>query len=117
MGACSLLMRPSDISFLLKENVLMWKINPLRSRAHLCACSLLLGSSDVSFSLKEKVLAWSVDLRGQGHDYVLGIFTRDLQSSFFSFRRKGLDLTGLSLRERKFDLRESLGGRLGRRPW
>jgi len=44
---------------------------------------------------------------------VLGLFTRDLQSSFFSFRREGLDLEGLSLIERKFDLRESLDGRLG----
>ena len=35
------------------------------------------------------------------------------QSSFFSFRREDLDLEGLSLGERKFDLRESLGGRLG----
>jgi len=42
---------------------------------------------------------------------VLVLFTRDLQSSFFSFRREGLDFEGLSIRERKFDLRErfSLG--------
>jgi len=50
--------------------------------------------------------------------YVLGLFTQDLQSSFFSLKRKSLDLEGLSLRERKFDLRErldvkALGGRLG----
>ena len=44
---------------------------------------------------------------------MLGLFTRDLQSSLFSFRRQGLDLEGLSLRERKFELRESLDGRLG----
>jgi len=43
---------------------------------------------------------------------VLGLFTRDPQSSFFSFRREGLDLGGLSLTERKFELRESLDGRL-----
>jgi len=42
---------------------------------------------------------------------VLGLFTRDLQFSLFSFRRECLDLEGLSLRERKFDLRESLGER------
>jgi len=34
---------------------------------------------------------------------VLVLFTRDLQSSFFSFRREGL-----SIREIKSDLRESL---------
>jgi len=34
---------------------------------------------------------------------------------FFSFRREGLDLEGLSPRERKLDLRESIGGRLGGR--
>ena len=49
---------------------------------------------------------------------MLGLFTRDLQSSFFSFRGEGLDLEGLFLRERKFDLRErldvkALSGRLG----
>ena len=49
---------------------------------------------------------------------MLGLFTRDLQSSFFSFRGEGLDLEGVSLRVRKFDLRErldvkALGGRLG----
>jgi len=44
---------------------------------------------------------------------VLGLFTQVLQSSSFSFlRRKGLDLEGLSLKEREFDLRESFGGRL-----
>jgi len=42
---------------------------------------------------------------------MLGLFTQDLQSYFFSFGREGLDLKGLSLKERKFDLRESLGGR------
>ena len=44
---------------------------------------------------------------------MLVLFTQDLQSSFFSFREEGLDLEGLSLRERKFDLRESLNGRFG----
>jgi len=49
---------------------------------------------------------------------VLVLFTLDLQSSFFSFRREGLNLESLSFRERKFDLRErldvkALGGRLG----
>jgi len=39
---------------------------------------------------------------------MLFLFTQDLQSSFFSFKREGLNLEGLSLRERKFDLRESL---------
>ena len=39
---------------------------------------------------------------------MLGLFSRDLQSSFFSFRREGLDLKGLSLGDRKFDLREML---------
>ena len=51
---------------------------------------------------------------------MLGLYTRDLQSSLPSFKRNGLDLEGLSLRERKFDLRESLDGRLGslgRSPW
>ena len=76
-------------------------------------CSLLLGSSDVSFSLKEKILTWSVDLRSQWHIYVLDLFTQDLHS-FFSFRREGLHLEGLFLRERKYDLRESLDGRTGR---
>ena len=54
----------------------------------------------------------SVDLRGRGHVYVLDLFTQDLQSAFFSFRREGLDLEGLSLRERKFDLRRVLMGDL-----
>jgi len=50
--------------------------------------------------------------------YVLGLFTRDLQASFFFFRIEGLDLEGLCPRERKFDLRErfdvdALGGRFG----
>jgi len=40
------------------------EVDPLGSRAHLCACSLRLGPSDVSFSLKEKVSTWSVDFRG-----------------------------------------------------
>jgi len=39
---------------------------------------------------------------------VLALFTQDLQSFFISFRREGLDLKGLSLREIKFDLREIL---------
>jgi len=34
---------------------------------------------------------------------------------FLLFTREGLDLECLSLRERKFDLRESLGGRLSGR--
>jgi len=42
------------------------------------------------------------------HVRVLVLFTQDLQLSFFSFRREGLDLEGLSLRERKFDLRKNL---------
>jgi len=84
-------------------------------RVGLCACSLLPGSLDVSFSLKEKVLTWSVDLGSRGKIYVFGLFTWDVQSSFFSFRREGLSLKG-----RKFNLRESLvmrapGGRLGGR--
>ena len=37
--------------------------------------------------------------------FVLVLFTRDLQSSFISFRREGLDPEGISIRERKFDLR------------
>jgi len=51
--------------------------------------------------------------RVEGTICVLILFTRYLQSSFFSFRREGVDLEGLSLRERKFDLRESIDGRLG----
>ena len=43
---------------------------------------------------------------------MLVLFTHDLQSSFFCFRRECLDLEGLSLRERKFNLMESLDGRL-----
>ena len=39
---------------------------------------------------------------------MLVLFTLDLQLSFFSFEREGLNLEGLSLKERKFDLRESL---------
>jgi len=35
------------------------------------------------------------------------VYTWNLQSSFFSFRRECLDLEGLSLRETKYDLRES----------
>jgi len=42
---------------------------------------------------------------------VIGLFTRDIQSSFLSFRVEGLDLEGLSLRGRKFGLRESLARR------
>ena len=38
---------------------------------------------------------------------MLLLFTRDLQSSFFSFRRERLDVEGLSITERKFGLRES----------
>ena len=74
----------------------------------MCACSPLLRSSSVSFSLKEKVFTWSVDLQGQGHFYVLVLFTQNLQSSFFSFRGEDLNLEGLSVRDRKFDLEESL---------
>jgi len=92
LGACSILLGPSDVSFSLKDKVLMWKFDPLGLMAHLCACSRLLGPSNVSFSLKEKVLTWSVDLRGRGNIYVLVLFTRDLQSSFFSFSREDLDL-------------------------
>ena len=40
--------------------------------------------------------------------FVLVLFTRDFQSSFFPFSREGVDLEGLSIRKRKFDLRESL---------
>jgi len=69
----------------LKKVVLTFDFDPLGSRARLCACSLLSGSLDVSISLKEKVLTWSVDIRGREQVYVLGVFTRDLQSSFFSF--------------------------------
>jgi len=43
---------------------------------------------------------------------VLVLFALNLQSSFFSFRRDGVDLEGLSLRESKLDLRESLDGDL-----
>jgi len=39
---------------------------------------------------------------------VLVLFTHDHQSSLFFFRREGLNLDGLSLIERKFDLRVSL---------
>jgi len=39
---------------------------------------------------------------------VLALFTRDLQTSFLSFRREGIDHERLSIRERKFDLRASL---------
>ena len=39
---------------------------------------------------------------------MLVLFSRDLQLSFFSFERESLDLVGLSLRERTFELRESL---------
>ena len=61
---------------------------------------------------KKKVLTWSVDLRGRGHIYVVGLFTRDVQSSFFSFRKECVDHEGLFLRERKFDWRKSLDERL-----
>jgi len=67
--------------------------------------------------LKEKVLTWSIDLRDRGHVCVLILFTHDLQPSFISFRRESLDIGSLSLRERKFDLRESLGWRLGGLNW
>ena len=45
-------------------------------------------------------------------------FNRDLQASFFSFKREDFYLEGLYLGERKFDLRDrlnvkALGGRLG----
>jgi len=105
LGAFSLLPGSSDISSSLKKKVLTRKFDLSGSRARLCTCSLLLGSLDVSFLLKEKVLTWNVDIRGQGHVYMLILFTRDLQSSFFTLRRKGLNLEGLSIRERKFDLR------------
>ena len=51
---------------------------------------------------------------------MLYLFSQDLQSSFFPFRRQGFDLEDLSRREKKFDLRERLDGRLGSlgmRPW
>jgi len=48
------------------------------------------------------------DLQGQGYVYVIVLFTWDLQSSFFSFRREGFDLEGFSIRERKLDLRDTL---------
>ena len=57
-------------------------------------------------------MTWSVDLQDRGYVYVVGLFTQDLQSSFFSFRGEGLDLESLSFIERKFDLRESLDERL-----
>ena len=38
---------------------------------------------------------------------MLVLFTWDIQLFFFSFRREGLDLEGLSLIDRKFDLREN----------
>jgi len=44
---------------------------------------------------------------------VLVLFIRDLYSSFFSFKREGFDLKGLSLGQRKFNLRESFGGSHG----
>ena len=52
-------------------------------RGHTCvhACSCLLGSPDISLSLKEKILTWIVDLWGRWHVYVLGLFTRDHQTS------------------------------------
>jgi len=78
LGAYSLLIGLSDVSFSLKEKVLIWKFDHLRLRAHLCACFLLLGSSDVSFLLKEKVLSWSVDLQGPRQVFVLVLFTQDL---------------------------------------
>jgi len=59
-----------------------------------------------------------VDLRGRRHIDVLGLVTRDLDSSSFCFRRE--DLEGISLGEGKFDLREGLDrrvGSLGMRPW
>jgi len=74
----------------------------------LCAFSLHPGSSDVSFLLKKKVLTWNIDLLDQARVCVLILFTSDLQSSFFSFLRECLDHEGLSLREEKFDLRDSL---------
>jgi len=74
----SLLPGPSDASSSLKEKVLTQKFDLSGSRARLCACSLLPGSLGASFSLKEKVLTWSIDLRGQGHVYVLVLFTRGL---------------------------------------
>ena len=64
MGACSLLLGPSNVSFSLQDRVLMWKFDPLGSRAHFYACSLLLGSSDVSFSLKKKLLMSKFDVEG-----------------------------------------------------
>ena len=52
---------------------------------------------------------------------MLVLFIWDLQSSFFSFRRKGLDLEGLFLEERKFHLGRVLVGDLvedlDKRPW
>jgi len=66
-----------------------------------------LGPLDISLSLKGKDLTWNVDLEGRGQVHVLILFTQYLQSSFFSFKREGLDLKGLSLRERKFNLRET----------
>jgi len=39
---------------------------------------------------------------------MLVLFIQDFQSSFFSFKREGLDLEGLSIRERNLDLRESV---------
>jgi len=98
LSACSLLPRSLDASSSLKDNILFGKFNLSGLRARLCVGSLLLGSLGASLSLKEKVLTLSVDLEGRRHVYVLVHFTRGLQSSFFSFRREGLDLEVLSLR-------------------
>jgi len=77
----------------------------------LYAYSLLLGSFDASFLLKENILTWSVDLRCQGHVYVLSLFTRDLQLLSSLLEEKVLILKDFLI-ERRFDLRESLDGRL-----
>jgi len=84
------------------------------------AYSLLLIPLDVHFSLKEKVLMWKFEFLGsRAHlcacSLFLGIFRW-----FLLVERESLDLEGLSFRERKFNLRESLDGRLGsleRSPW
>ena len=56
----------------------------------------------------------SVNLQGRGYVMCLCFSLEIFNLLVFSLRIEGLDLEGPSLRERRFDLRGSLGGRLGR---
>jgi len=65
LAAYSLLLRPSDVSFLLKEKVLIWSVD-LRGREHVYMLGLLTQIFNLLYSLlEEKVLILKVFSLGE----------------------------------------------------